>query len=209
MVNAQNKNLSPLPAGKYCKLTQQSTKWCHQVHDGKSGLKAERVRALGALRSLRSKKKLEAKKRREIHFLSNEENEPCIEDYVESETAGARKRGKDAETADQQVQEDMNTAENARLRNREPKKTYQEMIVAIGVSLGDLASSDNRDDVEDEDDEKTEQGQLTEDDEPGRVTGTFSRSVRQPMERFWQKQMNLAELKQPGREDLADFFREQ
>jgi len=41
--------------------------------------------------SLRSKEKLVAEKRRETHFLSNEENEKWIEDYVERETAGARK----------------------------------------------------------------------------------------------------------------------
>jgi hypothetical protein len=32
-----------------------------------------------------------AEKRREMHFLSNEEKEKWIEDYVERETAGARK----------------------------------------------------------------------------------------------------------------------
>jgi len=58
MVNVLKKSFSPLPAGKYGKLTKMSTCQRHHVNEGKSGLEAERVRALGALRSLRSKKKL-------------------------------------------------------------------------------------------------------------------------------------------------------
>jgi len=91
MVNALNKNISPLPAGRYGKSTQRSTQRCHHANEGKCGLEVESVRALGALRSLRSKKKLAAEKRRATHFLSNEEKEKWIEVYVERETAGARK----------------------------------------------------------------------------------------------------------------------
>jgi len=80
MVNALKKNLSPLPAGRYGKSTTQSTQRHHKANDSKNGLEAERVRALGALRSVRSKKKLVAEKLREMHFLSNEEKEKWIED---------------------------------------------------------------------------------------------------------------------------------
>jgi DNA-binding ferritin-like protein len=52
---------------------------------------AERVRELGALRSLRSKKKLVEEERLKTHFASNEDNEKWIEDFVERETAMARK----------------------------------------------------------------------------------------------------------------------
>jgi hypothetical protein len=90
MVNAPKKNLSPLPAGKYGNLTKHSTRRCRQANQGKSGLEAKRVRALGALHSLQSKKKLAAEKRRETHCFSNEESEKWIEDYVERETAVAR-----------------------------------------------------------------------------------------------------------------------
>jgi len=62
MVNAPKKNFSPLPAGQYGKSTKHSTRPRHQPNEGKSGLVAERVPALGALRSLRYKKKLEAEK---------------------------------------------------------------------------------------------------------------------------------------------------
>ena len=83
-------------------------------------MEVEPVQALGALYSLRSKKKLAAEKQRETHFGSNEEKVKWIENYVESETTGARKRVEDAEEAVQQEQEDMKTAENTQLTNREP-----------------------------------------------------------------------------------------
>jgi len=153
MVNALKKNFSPVPAGRYGKSTMRSTQRRHQANEGKSGLEAEWIRALRALRSLRSKKKLAAEKRREMHFLSNEEKEKWIEYYVERETAGARKRVEDAEAAVQQEKDDMTHAEIAGLTSREPEKTFEEMLVAIGESLSDLASSDDGEDGEDEDDE--------------------------------------------------------
>jgi len=76
-----------------------------------SGLEAERVRVLGALRSLPFKKKLSEEKWRETHILSNEEKEKWIEDYEDRETAVARKRVQDAETAIMQGQEHMRNVE--------------------------------------------------------------------------------------------------
>jgi hypothetical protein len=102
MVNAPNVNFTPLPVGRYGKLTNHLTQRRHQANEGKSSVEAERFRALGALPSLRSKKKLAVEKQRETHFLSNEEQEKSIEDYVERETAGARKRVEDTEAAVQQ-----------------------------------------------------------------------------------------------------------
>jgi len=99
MVNAPKKIFSPLPASRYGKSTKRSTQQPHQANEGKSGFEAERILALGALRSLRSKKKLAAEKRQEMHFLSNEEKEKRIEDYVQRETAGARERVEDAAAA--------------------------------------------------------------------------------------------------------------
>jgi len=157
---------------------------------------------------LRSKKKIPAEKRQGTHFLSNEEKEKWIEDYVERETAGARKRVEDAEAAVQQVQDDMTQAEIAGLTTREPENTFEEMLVAIRDSLSDLASSDDGEDGEDEDDEETEQGKLSDDDEPGWVMGTITKTVQQRIESFRQKQMELDELTQPGWDDAADYFRE-
>jgi len=193
MVNAPKKNFSPLPAGRYGKSTKRSTQRRHQANEGKSGLEAERIRALGALCSLRSKKKLAAEIQCETHFLSNEEKEEWIEDYVERETAGARKRVEEAEAAVQQEQDDMVHSEIAGLTSREPEKTFEEMMAAIGDSLSDLAGSDDGEDGEDEDKE-TEQGKLSEDDEPGWVMGTITKTVQQRMESFRQKQMKLDEL---------------
>ena len=102
----------------------------------------------------------------------------------------------------------MTHAEITGLTSREPEKTFEEMLVAIGDSLSDLASSDDGEDGEDEDDEETEQGKLRDDDEPGWVMGTITKTVQQRMESFRQKQMKLDKLTQLGWEDAADFFRE-
>jgi len=102
----------------------------------------------------------------------------------------------------------MTHAEIAGFTPREREKTFEELMAAIGDSLSDLASSDDGEDGEDED-EETELGKLGEDDEPGWVMGTISKTVQQRMESFRQKQMKLDELTQPGWEDAADYFREQ
>jgi hypothetical protein len=93
------------------------------------------------------------------------------------------------------------------LTSREPEKTFEEMLVAIGDSLNDLVSSDDGEDEEDEDDEETKQGKLSDDDEPGWVMGTITKTVQHRMESFCQKQMKLDELTQPGWEDAADYLR--
>jgi hypothetical protein len=70
-------------------------------------LEAGRLRGFGALRSLRSKKRLAADKSWETHCLINEVREKWIEDYMKRETAVARKRVQDAQTAMMQEQEHM------------------------------------------------------------------------------------------------------
>ena len=173
MVNAPEKNFSPLPAGRYDKSTKRSTQRPHHVNRGKSGFEAETVRALWALRSLRSKKKRVVEKRRETPFLCNQEKHQWIEDSVERETAGARRQVEDAEAAVQKEQDDMTHAEITQFTSREPEKTVEEMLVVIGDCLTDFAGSDNGENGEDEDDEGTVQGKLSEDDEPGWVMGTI------------------------------------
>jgi hypothetical protein len=125
-------------------------------------------------------------------------------DYVERETTGARNRVEDTEAAVQQGQDNMTLAEITGLKSRVPVKMYKEMLVAIGDSLSDLTSSDDGEDGEDEDDEETDQGKLSENDEPGWVMRIITEMVQRRMERFWQKQMKLDELTQPGWEDTAD-----
>jgi len=145
-------------------------------------LEAEKVRGLGALCSLRSKKKLSAETRQETHILSNKEKEKWIEDYVERETAVSRKQVQDTETAIMQEQEVMSTAENAGAKTGKPEKTLKEMLNTIGDSLSDRASSDDEQDGEDEeDDEEDTELCMLSDDEPGWVMGTISKTVQHRM----------------------------
>jgi len=102
----------------------------------------------------------------------------------------------------------MTHAEITGLTSREPEQTFEKMLVAIGDSLRDLASSDDGEDGEDQDDEETKQGEQSDDDKPGWVMGTIIKTVQPHMESFRQKQMKLDELTQPGWEDAADYFSE-
>jgi hypothetical protein len=52
----------------------------------------------------------------------------------------------------------------------------------------------------------SEQGKLNKDDETGWVICRITKMAPQRLERFWQKQMTLEELTQPGWEDAADYF---
>jgi len=210
MVNAPKKNISPLPAGKYGKSTKQPTRQRLQANEGERGLEAERVRGLGALRSLQSKKELSAKKRRETHFLSHAENEKWIEDYVERETAVATMRVQDAETAIMQELKDMTTAESAWATTRKPETMFEDMLNAIGDSLSDLSSSVNEQDGEDDEDDEgdTELGKPSDDDEAGWVMGSISKRVQHRIRSVWLQPMSLDELMQPGWGDAANYFRE-
>ena len=126
---------------------------------------------------------------------------------MQRETAVARKRVQDAETAIMQELNDMTTAESAGGTTRKPEITFEAMLNAIGDSLSDLASSDDEQDGEEEEDEEedTELGKLS-GDEPGFEMGTISRKVQYRMESFRQEQMRLDELKQPGWGDAANYF---
>jgi len=72
------------------------------------------------------------------------------------------------------------------------------MMVSIWDNLSDIANSDNGNDGEDQNDAETEQGKASEDDKPGWVIGTISKTVQQHMETFLQKQMKFDELTQLG-----------
>jgi len=84
------------------------------------------------------------------------------------------------------------------------------MLNAIGDSLSDLASSDNGEGREDDDDDEAglELGKLNKVDEPGWVMGTISEMVQHHMGRFWQKQMKLNEWSQRSWRDAVDNFGE-
>jgi len=86
-----NKGLSPLPVGKYSKLTKKSTSRRLQANKGKSSLEAESLGVLGPLHSSQSKKNLSAEKRRKTNCSCNKENVKWIEDSVDGETVVAKK----------------------------------------------------------------------------------------------------------------------
>jgi hypothetical protein len=139
-----------------------------------------------------------------MYYLSYTEAEQWIEEYIQRETAVARKRVETAEPAVQQEQEDTMLAEITGLMKWQPKKTFNKMKVPVGDSLSDLASSEEWVDGEDQDDEKTEQGKLSEDDEPGWALSTFIKTVQLHMVRFRQAHIKLDELIRPGCENAAD-----
>ena len=126
------------------------------------------------------------------------------------ETAVEGKPVQEAERALMQEPEDMTTAESAGTTTRMPETMFQEMLNASRGSLSDLASSDDGQNGEDEDndEEDTEFGKLSHDDEPEWVMGTISKTVQHRIESCWQKQMTLDKVTQPGWGDAANYFRD-
>jgi hypothetical protein len=128
---------------------------------------------------------------------------------VERETALARKRVQDAVAAIMQKHEYLRNVENTRLTTTKPETAFDEMLDAIRDSLSDLSSSDNEENGADEDiEENTALGKLTEDDEPGWAMGTICKTVQHWMENVRQKLMRLDELRQPEWGDTANYFLE-
>jgi hypothetical protein len=60
--------------------------------------------------------------------------------------------------------------------------------------------------MDDEDNEETAQGKLGEDNEPGWMTGTITKTVPQGKEWFRLYPVKLDELTQHGWQDAADCF---
>ena len=115
-----------------------------------------------------------------MHSLSNVEKEKWIKDYADRETAVARKRVEDAETAIEQEHQDIRNAEQAGLTTTKPKRPTEEMLNSTGDSLSNLASSDDGEDGENKPDnsEDPELGRLSEDEEPSSVMGKISTTVQ-------------------------------
>jgi len=112
-VNAPKKDFSPLLAGK-CGNSIKNSTWRHpHADEGKSCLDAEIVRALGALHSLRSRKRPAAEKIQETHFKSNEDKEQWIEGHVEIEYALEGQSVENTKRAIKQKQEDITNAAKA------------------------------------------------------------------------------------------------
>jgi len=109
-----------------------------------------------------------------------------------------------------QEQEQIRNVEMARSTTTKPEMTCEEMLNVIGDGQSYLASSEEEEhgDDEDDDEEDSELGMLREDDEPGWVMGTISKTVQHSMKSFRQQQMRLDKLTQLGWGDAADYFRE-
>jgi hypothetical protein len=131
-----------------------------------------------------------------------------IEVNVERETAVAKNRVQDAETAIMQELNIMTTAESAGRTSRQPEPTCEEIFNGIGDSLSDLATSDDEQDGEDKEDDEddTALSKLSVDPEPGWVMVIISKTLQHRMESLRQKQMRLDESKQPGSGDAANHF---
>jgi hypothetical protein len=134
---------------------------------------------------LSCKKKLAAEKWPETHFLINKEKVKWIKDYVDRETAGARKWVEDAEAAVRQVQDDMTDADIAGFTSWQPVKMLEEMLVANGDSVSDLASPNNGEDGADDDDEETDH-KLSEEGASSWVMDSITKTIQQHIQRFRQ-----------------------
>ena len=126
---------------------------------------------------------------------------------MERETAVAREQFEAVETAMMKRQEDISNVEQAGSTSRNCDKISEQMQNAIRDSLSNHATFEAVEDGDDEDvDDDTPQGKLSEDDEPGTVMGTISNMVHCRMERLFQTYMIFAKLTQPGWGDAADHF---
>jgi len=100
----------------------------------------------------------------------------------------------------------MRNAAKAGSTTRKLENASEEILNANGDSLSDLASSANQDNGEgiEDDEEDTELGKLSEDDEPGCVIGQICNTVQHCMVCFRQKQMRFEQLTHPGLGDAAN-----
>ena len=122
----------------------------------------------------------------------------------------ARERVQDAETEMMQEMDDMRYDDKARSTTTQPESMFAELLNTIWDSLSNHAKPEDEEDGEEEvdDEEDTDLGKLTEDDEPGWVMSTVSNTLQHRMESFRQKQKRIDELTQPGCRDPPHYFLE-
>jgi hypothetical protein len=128
--------------------------------------------------------------------------------HADRETAQAIQRVQEAETAIMHKQEYMEHVEKGQSTTSHLEIISDMMLNTIKDSLSDLAHSEDAGDGEDEDDdeEDTGLGGVSEDDKPGWVMGTSSKTVQYCMGCFRQMQMKLDQLMQSGWRDAANKF---
>jgi hypothetical protein len=81
-----------------------------------------------------------------------------IEDHVERETAAARQRVEAVDEDIRHEQDDTEIAGNMVLMTGASDKMFHQLMVALGDSLSDIATSDDEEDWEDENEEEIAQG---------------------------------------------------
>jgi hypothetical protein len=203
------KNLKPLPAGKHGKSKKASTLRRHRCNEGKSAHEAERIRALNALRSLRSKKRLAAAKKKEVKDMDEEERGRWIDDYVEKETRVARQR---VEAADAAVKADMEKVYDPKTVD-EPKKTFQELLALVGDDIDNVVPSDDDDDWDDSEEDSDEEAE--EDDDARSASGDIHDFVPGQMDKTTMAEIAAArarigrmfELTKEGYAEAEAFWR--
>jgi hypothetical protein len=153
-------------------------------------------------------KHVSAEKTQETHFISQDGKYTQIKDYVDRQTTVATKGVQDAETAIVQEYEEMRNGEKDRLTTTKPEMKLEKMLNTKGESLSNHAWSEDEEDREDEENEidDSELGMLSDDDEPGLVTGTFWITLQHRKESSQQQQMTLDALTQLGWVYAVDLF---
>lgn len=88
------------------------------------------------------------------------------------------------------------------------EESFKERPNTLGDNLNSFPTFGNDKDVEDEDsdDEESNLGKLSEDNEPSWVVGTTCKTVRHCIESFWQTQMRLHKLTHSEQGDTVDNF---
>jgi hypothetical protein len=127
---------------------------------------------------------------------------------VEGETSVARKRVQDAAIA---IMQDKTPAENGGATTRQHEPRFEEIMNTIRDSLSDLACSDHEQDEEHEEDDEdvSELNKLSDDDEPGWVMDTISKTIQHRMESFRPKQLRIDELtNRDGGKQPTTFMRD-
>jgi hypothetical protein len=119
---------------------------------------------------------------------------------VDRKTAVARKLVQDPETAMIHEQHHMGNVEKGCLTTTQPEISFEEMLNAIRDCLSNLECSE---DVEyrkqqDDDEDDTGHGKLSEDDEPGWVMGTILKKQQHRIKSLGQKQMKIDEMTHLG-----------
>jgi hypothetical protein len=108
----------------------------------------------------------------------------------------ARKAVQDSETL---IMQNMTTAANPAITTTKPDSKFEAILNAIRDSLCNHTISDDeqyREDMQDDQD-VTEVGRLTEDNESRCLMSTISKTVQHSMENFRQKQIRIDNLTYP------------